>query len=63
VKKWLFQNRPQEMAGFLPPAQSPLEITFQLATTHAFQAGTTELPLGTVPGSTHIHPTCLARLV
>ncbi len=25
--------------------------------------GTTKLPLGTVPGSTHIHPTCLARLV
>jgi hypothetical protein len=51
------------MAGFLPLAQSPLETTLQLVTTCAFQAGTTELPLGIVPRSTHIHPTCLARLV
>ncbi len=51
------------MAGFLPPAQSPLETTLQLATTHALQVGTTELPLGIVLGSTHIHPTCLARLL
>jgi hypothetical protein len=63
MKKWLLQNQPQEVARFLPSAQSPLETTFQLATTRALQAGTTELPLGTVPGSTHIHPTCLARLV
>ncbi len=49
--------------GFLPLAQSPLETTFQLVTTHALQVGTIELPLGTVPGSTHIHPTYLARLV
>ncbi len=27
VKKWLFQNQPQEVASFLPPAQSPLEMT------------------------------------
>jgi hypothetical protein len=63
VKKWLFQNQPQEVAGFLPPAQSPLETTLQLAATRALQAGTTELLLGIVLGSTHIHPTCLARLV
>jgi hypothetical protein len=35
VKKWLLQNQPQEVVGFLPPAQSPLETTLQLATTHA----------------------------
>ncbi len=63
VKKWLLQNQPQKVAGFLPPAQSPLKTTLQLAMTRAFQAGTTELLLGTVPGSTHIHPTCLARLM
>jgi hypothetical protein len=28
VKKWLLQNQPQEVAGFLPPAQSSLETTF-----------------------------------
>ncbi len=63
VKKWLLQNQPQEVARILPPAQSPLETTLQFAATCALQAGTTELLLGTVPGSTHIHPTCLARLV
>jgi hypothetical protein len=63
VKKWLFQNQPQKVAGFLPPAQSPLETTFQLVVTRALQAGTTQLPLGIVPRSTHIHPTHLARLV
>ncbi len=51
------------MAGFLPSAQSSLETTFQLATTCALQVGTTQLPLGTIHGSTHIHPTRLARLV
>ncbi len=50
------------MAGFLSPTQSALETTLQLATTRALQAGITELLLGTVPGSTHIHLTCLARL-
>jgi hypothetical protein len=63
VKKWLLQNQPQKVASFLPPTQSPLETTLQLTAAHALQAGTTELPLGTVPESTHIHPTCLARLV
>jgi len=63
VQKWLFQNQPQEVTSFLPLAQSPLETTLQLAATRALQAGTTELPLGTIPRSTHIHPTCLARLV
>jgi hypothetical protein len=33
VKKWLFQNQPQKVAGFLPPVQSPLEMAPQLATT------------------------------
>ncbi len=51
------------MAGFLPLAQSPLETTFQLAATRAFKARTTQLPLGIVLGSTHIHLTCLVRLV
>jgi hypothetical protein len=51
------------VAGFLPPAQSSPETTLQFATTCAFQAGTTELLLGTVLGSMHIHPTRLARLV
>jgi len=63
VKKWLLQNQPQEVAGFLLPVQSPLETTLQLAITRAFQVGTIELLLGIVPRSTHIHPTCLARLV
>jgi hypothetical protein len=63
VKKWLFQNQPQEVVGFLLLVQSPLETIFQLAATRALQVGTTELPLGIVLGSTHIHPTCLARLV
>ncbi len=39
VKKWLLQNQPQEVAGFLPPAQSPLETTLQLAATRAFKRG------------------------
>jgi hypothetical protein len=26
VKKWLFQNQPQEVASFLPPVQPPLEM-------------------------------------
>jgi hypothetical protein len=51
------------VVGFLPLAQSSLETTHQLVTTHALLAGTTELLLGTVPVSTHIHSTCLARLV
>jgi hypothetical protein len=63
MKKWLLQNQPQEVAGSLLPVQSPLETTLQLATTHALQAGTTKLLLGIVPGSTHIHSTCLAKLV
>ncbi len=63
MKKWLLHNQPQEVAGFLPPAQSPLETTLQFTTTHVLQAGTTELLLGTVPGSTHIHLTCLAKLM
>jgi len=63
MKKWLLQNQPQEVVGFLPPTQSSLGMTLQLTVTRVLQAGTTELLLGTVPGSTHIHLTCLARLV
>jgi len=63
VKKWLLQNQPQEVASFLPPVQSPLEMRLQLAATRALQAGTTQLLLGTVPRSMHIHPTHLAKLV
>ncbi len=60
VKKWLLQNQPQEVAGFLHSVQPPLEITLQLATTYAFQSGTAQSSLGTVLETTHIHPTCLA---
>ncbi len=63
VKKWLLQNQPQKVIGFLPPTQSLLETTLQLAMTRALQAGTTELLLGIVPRSTHIHLTYLTRLV
>jgi hypothetical protein len=59
VKKWLFQNQPQEVVVFLPSVQSPLEIVPQLAATHALQAGTAQLPLGTVLGIMHIHSTRL----
>ncbi len=38
-------------------------MTLQLAATRALQAGTIELPLGTVPRSMHIHPPCLASLM
>jgi hypothetical protein len=51
------------VAGFLPPAQSPLETTLQLATTRVLRVGTIQPPLGIVLESTHIHPTRLARLV
>jgi hypothetical protein len=36
VEKWLLQNQPQEMAGFLSPVQPSLEMTPQLVVTHAF---------------------------
>jgi len=36
MKKWLFQNQPQEVADFLPPVQPPLETTPQLAATRVF---------------------------
>ncbi len=60
VKKWLFKNQPQEMAGSLPLDQSSLKTMFQLATTRALQARATQLPLEMAPGRTHIH---LTRLV
>jgi hypothetical protein len=60
MKKWLFQNQPQEVASFLPLVQPPLKTAPQLATTYALLVGTAQPPLGTVPGITHIHPTCLA---
>ncbi len=62
VKKWLLKNQPQEMAGFLPPIQPLLETVPQLATTCALQAGIVQPPLGTIPGTTHIHPTHLVRV-
>jgi hypothetical protein len=36
MKKWLFQNQPQEVADFLPPVQPPLETEPQLVATRAF---------------------------
>jgi hypothetical protein len=36
MKKWLFKNQPQEVAGFLPLIQLPLETTPQLVATRAF---------------------------
>jgi len=50
------------VVGFLPPVQSLLETTPQLTTTRALQAETTQLPLGIVPGTTHIHLTRLTRV-
>ncbi len=35
VKKWLLQNQPQEVIGFLPPVQPLLKTMFQFATTRA----------------------------
>jgi hypothetical protein len=59
VKKWLLHNQPQEVAGFLPPVQPPLETAPQLIVTRALQAKTAQPPLGTVHGTNHIHPTRL----
>jgi hypothetical protein len=41
VKKWLFKNQPQEVAGSLPPIQSLLEMAPQPVVTHVFHAMTT----------------------
>ncbi len=46
----------------MPPAKSPLETTFQLVATHAFQTRTIQLSLGTVPWSMHKHSTRLTRV-
>jgi hypothetical protein len=62
VKKWLLKNQPQEVAGFLLLVQPPLKTAPQLTVTRALQAGTTQLPLGTIPGTSHIHPTRLAKV-
>ncbi len=35
VKKWLLNNQPQEVVGFLPLVQPPLETAPQHAMTHA----------------------------
>jgi hypothetical protein len=52
------------MLGWIREKMAILESTrLQLAMTCALQVGTTQPPLGTVLGSTHIHPTRLARLV
>jgi hypothetical protein len=42
--------------------QPPLEMAPQLANTRALQVGTVQPPLGTVHGTTHIHPTHLAKV-
>jgi hypothetical protein len=34
VKKWLLQNQPHKVVGFLPLVQPPLETAPQLTTTH-----------------------------
>jgi hypothetical protein len=60
VKKWLFKNQPQEVVGFLPPIQSPLQTMLQPATARVLQTKTTQPPLGTALWTTHIHPTPLA---
>jgi hypothetical protein len=36
VKKWLLKNQPQEVVGFLPLVQPPLETAPQLVATRAF---------------------------
>jgi hypothetical protein len=59
VKKWLFKNQPQEVAGSLPLVQSSLETAPQLAVTHALQVRTAQLSLEMAHGTTHIHPTHL----
>ncbi len=62
MKKWLLKNQPQEVASFLPLVQPSLEMAPQFTTTRALQAKTTQLPLGTVIGTTHIHLTRLIRV-
>jgi len=37
MKKWLLKNQPQEVVGFLPPIQLPLEIVSQPAIALALQ--------------------------
>jgi hypothetical protein len=47
VKKWLLKNQPQEVAGFLLSVQ-PARV---------LRVGIVQLPLGTILGTTHVHPT------
>ncbi len=61
VKKWLLKNQPQEVASFLTPVQPPFKTSLQLAMNHGLQARTVQPLLRTVPGTTHIHLTHLAR--
>ncbi len=42
VKKWLFMNQPQEVAGFLPSIQPSLEMVPQPLATHALHTGATQ---------------------
>jgi hypothetical protein len=44
------------VASFLPLVHPSLEMAPQLGMTHAFQSGTAQSPLGTIPKTTHIHP-------
>ncbi len=62
MKKWLLQNQPQEVAGFLPLVQPPLEMPLQLTMTHVLQSRTTQLLLGMVLETRHIHLTHLTRV-
>ncbi len=62
LKKWLLKNQPQEVVGFLPPVQPPLETTPQLTAIRALQVKTIQPPLGMIPKTTHKHSTRLTRM-
>jgi hypothetical protein len=50
------------VAGFLPLIQPLLKTMPQLVATYALQAGTVQMSLGMILGTTHIHPNRLARV-
>ncbi len=60
MKKNLFQNQPEGVAGFMPLVQPPLEMMPQLVTTCVLYVRTVQSSLGMVLETTHIHPTHLA---
>ncbi len=59
MKKWILQNQPQKVVGFLLFVQPSLETVHQFATTCVLQVGTAQSSLGMVLGTKHIHPTYL----